>query len=352
MRIEQNKDVSNSIQAQDRHKKEIDSNPKKKGEKQTEKNDQSISIDGVDLFGGRLVETRQAFAKRQAYKVVSEAFKSEKKIDRIMEHISDEITRLQELIGEIKLAQKERKEQIEQLKGEYGIDTKSLEYRSYFNDPSLPEEKRVKVSDEDAAKFCEFAQRVTEIINMGAKDADDLKKAEEALQANVYAHNEIRKERDKSQDMVNAQEAADGILDAANEETKVLLAKEAVDHIDEEQEEREEQAKEASEKKKEEKKEEAEKLEKEALQQEMVENIKEHMAENQRTSADIKRATARKERAQADEMDVVGAKKTVITEDLTTKDIQSEVDIAITKILNELSLVNEDIKGNVVDELI
>ena len=53
----------------------------------------------------------------------------------------------------------------------------------------------------------------------------------------------MKSERAKSQDMLNAQNAADDILEASNDEAISLLTKEAVDHIDEEQKEREEEAK-------------------------------------------------------------------------------------------------------------
>lgn len=59
----------------------------------------------------------------------------------------------------------------------------------------------------------------------------------------------MKRERLKSQDMLEAQEAAEDIMEAANGETIALLTDEAVEHVDEEQEEREEKAKETEEKK-------------------------------------------------------------------------------------------------------
>jgi len=114
----------------------------------------------------------------------------------------------------------------------------------------------------------------------------------------------------------------------------------------------EEEAKEASEKKKEEKKEEAKKLEKEAMQQEMIENIKQHAAETQHTSADGKRAIARRERAEANTMGAEDAQRTIITEGASMEDTQNAVNSEITNILNKLSLLPSDVKGSTVDSQI
>ena len=130
------------------------------------------------------------------------------------------------------------------------------------------------------------------------------------------------------------------------------MTQEAVEHVDEEQEEREEAAKEASEKKKEEKKEEAKKLEKEAAQQEMIENIKEHAAESGRTSADIKKAVARREREDANRMDLGDVEKTIISDATSMEDTQNAVNTEITNILNRLSLLSNDIKGTSIDSQI
>ena len=162
----------------------------------------------------------------------------------------------------------------------------------------------------------------------------------------------MKRECLKSQDMLEAQEAAEDIMEAANGETIALLTDEAVGHVDEEQEEREEKAKEAEEKKKEEKKEEAKKLEKEAMQQEMIENIKEHASIGQRTSADTKRAIARRERAEADSMESENIQKTIITEGASMEDTQDAVNSEITNILNRLSLLANDVKGSAIDDQI
>ena len=88
------------------------------------------------------------------------------------------------------------------------------------------------------------------------------------------------------------------------------------------------------------------------MQQEMIENIKEHAAESQRTSADAKRAIARRERAEADRMGTEDIQKTIISDGASMEDAQDAVNSEITNILNRLSLLSNDVKGSTIDNQI
>ena len=85
------------------------------------------------------------------------------------------------------------------------------------------------------------------------------------------------------------------------------------------------------------------------MQQEMIENIKEHAVESQRTSADAKRAVARRERSDANRVDAEGIQKTIISEGASIEDTQNAVNTEITNILNRLSLLSSDVKGSTID---
>ena len=84
----------------------------------------------------------------------------------------------------------------------------------------------------------------------------------------------------------------------------------------------------------------------------MIENIKEHAEETLRTSADTKRAIARRERAEADSMGAEDAQRTIISEGASMEDTQNAVNSEITNILNKLSLLSNDVKGSTVDSQI
>ena len=310
------------------------------------------SISGANLKGESLIQQRQGLAKKQALKVVSDAFGGEKKLDAQMQSIKDEIKRLQDEINEKTANTIENDAKLKELQEEYGIDPDSKENQDLTRLAFKANYSKEGLSEEEMSSISEYQQKALYYVSKNQQNSLDIDRAKSLQAANVQGYSDMKSERNKSQDMLNAQEAAEEIMEASNGETIALLTQEAVDHVDEEQKEREEEAKEAAEKKKEEKKEEAKKLEKEAMQQEMIENIKEHAAESNRTSADTKRAIARRERAEADSMGAEEAQRAIISEGASMEDTQNAVNTEITNILNKLSLLSSDVKGSAIDSQI
>ncbi len=241
---------------------------------------------------------------------------------------------------------------LKELQEAYGIDPDSEENNELSKLAFKVNNSKDGLSEEENSKMSEYQQQALYYVAKNQQNSLDIDRAKSLQAANVQGYSDMKSERNKSQEMLNAQDAAEEIMDAANGEAITLLTQEAVEHVDEEQKEREEEVKESAEKKKEEKKEEAKKLEKEAMQQEMIENIKEHAIETQRTSADTKRAIARRERAEADSMGAEDAQKIIISEDTSMEDTQNTVNSEITNILNKLSLLSNDVKGSTVDSQI
>ncbi|MBE5841341.1 MAG: hypothetical protein E7304_08050 [Butyrivibrio sp.] len=344
MKIQQNMDVQNSFIQ--------DQTGVNSASKSHTNNKNSTTISGANLTGDSLIAQRQGLAKKQALKVVSDAFGGEKKLDAQMQGIKDEIKRLQDEINEKSADTRENDAKLKELQEEYGIDPDSKEHKELSVLAAKMRNPNVGVSDEEMSRLSEYQQKALYYVTTNQQNSLDIDHAKAMQMANVQGYADMKSERAKSQDMLKAQDAAEDIMEAANGETIALLTQEAVEHVDEEQEEREEAAKEASEKKKEEKKEEAKKLEKEAAQQEMIENIKEHAAESGRTSADIKKAVARREREDANRMDFGDVEKTIISDATSMEDTQNAVNTEITNILNRLSLLSNDIKGTSVDSQI
>ena len=344
MRIQQNTDVQlNPFQNQD--------NISAIG-RSANNNGTISSVSGANLKGESLVQQRQSFAKKQAMKVVSDAFGGEKKLDAQMQSIKDEIKRLQEVIDEKSVDTRNNEAKLKELQEEYGIDPDGEESKELSKLAFKMNNSKDGLSDEELSKMSEYQQKALYYVAANQQNSLDIDRAKAQQMGNVQGYSDMKRERLKSQDMLDAQEAAEEIMEASNGETIALLTQEAVEHVDEEQEEREEEAKEAAEKKKEEKKEEAKKLEKEAMQQEMIENIKEHAASSQKTSADTKRAIARRERAEADGMETEGIQKTIISDAASMEDTQNAVNSEITNILNRLSLLSSDVKGSTIDNQI
>ena len=312
----------------------------------------SITISGANLTENSLIAQRQDLAKRQALKVVSDAFGGEKKLDMQMQEIKDEIKRLQDEINEKSADIRYNDAKLKELQEEYGIDPDSDKNKELSVLAFKMRNPNIEVSDEELSKLSEYQQKALYYVAINQRNTLDIDDAKAKQMANVQGYKDIKSERAKSQDMLKAQEAAEDILETANSETITLLTQEAIDHVGEEQKEREEEAKDAAEKKKEAKKEEAKKLEKEAMQQEMIENIKDHTIESGRTSADIKKAIAKRERQDADRMEFSDIGKIVISDATSINDTQNAVNSEITNILNKLSLLSNDIKRTFVDSQI
>ncbi|WP_022765513.1 hypothetical protein [Butyrivibrio sp. XPD2006] len=316
------------------------------------KNGNMNSISGANLKGESLIAQRQGLARKQALKVVSDAFGGEKKLDAQMQGIKDEIKRLQDVINEKRSDTRDNDARLKELQEQYGIDPDSEENKNLEQLALKMNYSKDGLSDEEKGRLSEYQQQALYYVAKNQQNELDIDQAKAQQAGNVQGYADMKRERLKSQDMLKAQDAAEEIMEASNDETIALLTQEMIEHVDEEQKEREEETKEAAEKKKEEKKEEAKKLEKEAMQQEMIENIKEHAAESQRTSADAKRAIARRERAEAERMDAEGAQKTIISEGASMEDTQNAVNSEITNILNKLSLLSNDVKGSAIDNQI
>lgn len=353
MKVQQNTDVQvSNLKKQDFVSENDVVAPKEKEKKKI------ISVSGADLTGESLIVQRRGIARKQALKVVADAFDSELKIDTQLQTIRDTIHRLNDEKAELR---EETLDKVKSMMIEYGIDPDSEEgeegmklAREVMARPELyMEYKMPKISEDGEIILPNLSEFQEKVLNKAHDTGRKIKDIDKLQAQNVLAFAQIQSERDKSHNMQDAQKTAEDIMDASDREAIALLANEAVDHIDEEEKEREEEAKEAAEKKKEEKKKEAEKLEKEAMQQEILENIKEHAAMGEKTSADVKKAVARRERTEAAQLNTEEiSEKTVISDYTSLEDAQDAVNSAVTNILNQMLLVSNDIKGSVVDDQI
>ena len=421
MKVQQNTDVQMSnVQNQDYFSKNNAETPKGKGKDK----DNTQSISGADLTGESLVVQRRKIARKQALKVVADAFKVELGIDAQLKSIRDKIHSLNDELAEVKENARDR---IKSMMIGFGVDPESEEAKRAMDiadevmahpeeymkykfpqiveveeaeqeqeqeqsydeivinkvdaDGNIIEERSLDktdidennidknnidkdIADEDDIgesglsheKIRKF-EVVSDLTEFQKAVVDSLETVVEAIKSlndeitqNVLTHKAIKIKRAESLNMLKAQKETEKIMDTSTREVIEILANEAVNHLDEEEKEREEEAKKAAEEKKEEKKEEARKLEKEAMQQEMIANIKEHAELGEKTSADVKKAIARRERTEALLLDPDNVSQKIVIPDATSlEDAQSAVNSAITNILNSNFLVTDDIKGSAVD---
>ena len=345
MRIQQNTDVQmNQVQ-------NAESSLEKTARMTAEKSGNNTAVSGANLTGESLISQRQNLARKNAMKIVTDAFDQEKKLDNQMQSIKDRIKELQDDISKMDKEDGECREHLKELQEHYGVDENSEEHKQLERLVVL--NNLGKLTQKDLDNMTEYQHKGLYDLSTVRGNEREIDRLKETQMAYVQGYADIKRERSKSQDMLKAQDAAEEIMDSMNSETISLLTEEAVEHIDEEQKEREEEAKEAAEKKREEKKEKAEKLEKEAIREELIENIRDNANSTEvKTAADTKRALARRERAEAEAAVEETPNKVIISDEVTMDDIQEEVNSKITEVINKLSLLSDDVKGATVDDLV
>ena len=282
---------------------------------------------------------KKQMAQKKALKVVSDAFAADRKLDM---EIADRENRIQDLLSERSVAEKavrELENQKAEIGKEYGLSENGLsdeDWSILSRGSKLPN----SLSDEEKTRFAELeAQGLTEYYSR-CEDIDDMEKpyhqliGENTSQIKEYetANKAIHKARLdlRNHPMIGAQQEADAIMEAARQEILSMLTDEGMDHLDEEMQEKVEQAKES----KEEKEEKEEKLEK----------IREEKAQKEAQTDAIRRKARENEERTEELMEALPAEE-LLQMSSSQIDIQQE----IKDIMNKMKLMEEDIKGTMVD---
>lgn len=269
-------------------------------------------------------------ARQQAMKVVGDAWEIDRKIDQSLEDSRNRIKEYQDQIGNANAELKRIEEERLELRDSYGVEEDSQEEKDLQllvkrvdsqrggSDVHLTEEEYKRLAQIDAQGLTEYQQRSLDKYKSGDSYAKEITEAEQGIQSEDYFIRETKRELLKSQNMIKAQKSADDIMEAASQEIIGMLIDEAKDHIDEEMEEKKEAAEEKAEKEKEE--------------EEKIEKIKEDKAEKE-------------EFAEGVSEQVEDITKYVVEMEDTMGDVQQE----IKKIMDEMKLLEEDLKGAAVD---
>lgn len=307
-----------------------------------------------------LVERKRSDARKQAMKLINDAWGRDTKTADAIKSMDDEkqvqSERLNELNGMLKRIDDNKKVLME----EYGIDPDSQEQKDlellekYQNNKtgaafdSFSEEEINRLKELQNMPRTEYQNKVLQQNGLAGALDIEISKIKAQMVATTEAVNDAKLEQLKSQDMLDADAAADEITDAANKEIFGLLVKEGMEHIDEAQEEQQKKAEEAAEKKEEEEEqlEEAkqDREEQEARIEEVKQNIKEkaEQIENIKESCEEIKDVVRGDLAlDKMEMDVSMQKQ--------SNDSVKEAQKNIQRILKENNLINEDLKGIEID---
>ncbi len=286
------------------------------GDKQTKKT-KAIFMPG---------ETQNPIAKKKAEafdkarKIVSDAFAGEKKIDEELQELRDLSARLTEE-NKVKLDEINRnKEEMEELKQTYGVTADSQEQKDleilmkksdsrYDPSVSLTVEEQKRYQEILAEGKTEYQTRMMERHDESNRLQREMEENLAAIHANGSVIRYIRGERLKTNPIGEAEDAAQKVIDAAGDEIKAEVVAGAVEHVQEELKEKVEAAEEQAEIREE--------------QKEKLEEVREKSGETE---------------------------KPIEPEEIVQ--IQEQIQTEIDKVLEELKLLAEDLKGNAIDKLV
>lgn len=285
----------------------------------------SIFAGGLNKAIDPILQKKQQ-AQKQAMKIIGDTWAGDQKIDDDIDARKARIKKNWENIGkakdELNRISKEREELREKYQVEEGSqeeqDLKLLEKEIDSKKPGsgvhLTKEEREQIEEIKKNGLTEYQTRSLEMKKGGESYETEIDEAEKVIKAENAAIASIRLERLKKDPMVGAQRNAKEIIDAARDEIMGMLIDEGKDHIDEEMEEKKEAAEKAEEKKEE--------------QEEKIEKKDEKKAQEEQFREQIKDST-----------------------ELMTKsdELMDDVQRKVKKIMDEMKLLEEDLKGAAVD---
>ena len=310
---------------------------------------------GLGMQQDRITQRKQR-AQRKALKIIGNAWDGDRKIDQTIEEYRDKIAQLKDEMKENCNQIDLRDEWKEKLRQDYGVAENSQEQKdlellekeadsymhyTYSEQVVLTDEEKERLAEIHEQGLTEYQERCLNFHGQqnGLKAAND--KIKNEIKAYSDATVATKLERLKFHDMVDAQKEADKVLEAASKEIIGMLIDEAKDHVDEELEEKVEEAK----KEAEEKAEEEEKIEERKEKQEELEVRIDEARENVEEQEELRREAEERSRKDTDLLDSMveagmgGIGATV-----------ADAKIAIKQMLHKMKLLEEDLKGSVIDD--
>lgn len=305
------------------------------------------SINMNDLNGKMdSVLKRKQRAQARAMKVVTDAWLGDKKIQMGIDESKASIQEYQNIASEERDVIMGFRAQKAELMEEYGIEEGSEE------DAALLEKQRQSLEDpnvvltdaekERLAQLNEYQERAGVIDDEIQRHELEVYKAEEGIKGENASIRAVRIENLKHHAMLDAQQEAEKIKEAAGKEAFGMLIGEGQEHIEEELEKKKEEA----EKKAEEKEEQEEKIEeRKEEKEELQEKIEIRHEENQEVE-EIKKEQRENAGEQADLIEDAQIYST------NQSTLPSKVQTEIKAMLQKMKLLEEDIKGAKIDDVL
>lgn len=323
----------------------------------TQKNNHKTSIFAGDLgLQNDMITQRRQRAQRKALKIIEDAWNGDRKIDQGIAEMKDKLSMLHDEKKENLSIIAEGDTQKEALRLQYGVEADSQEQkdlellekasdaRRHPLETQLTEEEWERVEELDARRksggLTEYQERCLNIDSY--QQTYEVRNDQIDNQTIGYnaAIRETRLERLKYHEMVDAQKKADDVMEAAGKEILGMLIDEGKEHVDEELEEKIEEAK--------------EKAEEKADQEEKVEERKEDQAELEARIDEAHEKNEEREKLRKDaeersreDADLLGD---MIDAGIGGIGSVSDVQADIKNMLHKMKLLEEDLKGSIVDD--
>lgn len=265
------------------------------------------------------IAQKKAQAQKRAMKIVADAWDVDRVIDDEIKVRQEHIQELQEENKGAMESLKEYRQMEDELREGYGVEPGSQEQqdlellkRRRKSGFQATEEEKERLAQIRENGMTEYQRRALEIDKVASYYRNIVTANNGAAQEESDIIEGIRAERNKYHPMVEAQSQAGEVLEAALDEVIGMITEEAKEHLDEEQEKREEQAEAIEEKKEEQEEIQQKRDERQEELQELIDDMPvEEMANLNQTMEEVKQQ--------------------------------------IQKVLNNVNLIEEDIKGAKVD---
>lgn len=307
----------------------------------------NAAFGGATKLGEGPVAKRREEARKQAWKVVENAWKNDRSVDDTIKSHRDSYAELENRKKEALAAIDETNQQKEALREQCGVDADSQEqqdllllekeqdYKNGVLDEGLTDEEYDRLAEIHKKPLTEYQKQALELNNYAADHKREIRRADYGMTAEKQNVSRIKLERLKTHAMVDAQGAADDIMDAANDEIIGMLVQEVKDQQDEKMDEAKEKADEAmKEREKREEKLDEMKLER-AIERAMIEGTDEAVEEAER----IKRQNDSPDIQMTDMVDLADS-----------ADLKKSVDQNLGDIKSSMKVLEADLKGIKVDE--
>lgn len=321
------------------------------------------SIYAGDLgFCKDAVTLRKERAQKKAFKMISDAWAGDQKIDQNIADIRAKVEELQADIDANWEVVNQGEAQKEALRQQYGVEQDSQEQKDLEllekeadmlrlgNGPEgvwLTDEEQARLNElkdpvtgEYKIPLTEYQQRCMKIDSDQSIYERRITSAEEQIRAGYASIRGIKIERLKQHTMTDAQKKADEVMTQASKDVIGMLTEEAKDHVDETYEEQREEAKEKAEEKEE--------------QEEIIEDRREEKEELE-ARIDAQNAERHDAEAARKEQEKDAREDAELLEDMAAAgmDVAGSADVVqgeIKEMLHKMKLLEEDLKGAAVDE--